>query len=353
MIPKLATNLLHLNVQRAAAAVQNGASTTLRNLQHQSVNGGSLNWAGAGSSSSGWGSAGGAKYSAGSKFYQGYTGPGRAITHANAEQHDEFDDPRAITLHPRRARALQPRDRRARAASLAPSSADLRVLKNLLAARAARPDAVRHNSTVARELPSELDLAAATTSKADNVPPVRTGLRKRSKSMSALPEMRLRAADGESLEETVDRNMRDWESWNTLCKTDDPAVIRREIHRVRTEVYPFDEPEPESSKGKGKAKAKDIRRTPQPSAAWFNAALGALYRTRISGQPVTDVVRLYNDMIARGVLPNAVTYATVIAVLCERDWEVVRALQVLDNERIRATINTDAPTGKAPPLFTS
>jgi hypothetical protein len=73
MIPKLATNLLHLNVQRAAAAVQGGASTTLRNLQLQSTNGGSLNWAGAGSSSSGWGSAGGAKYNAGSKFYQGYT----------------------------------------------------------------------------------------------------------------------------------------------------------------------------------------------------------------------------------------------------------------------------------------
>ena len=74
MIPKLATNLLHLNVQRAAAAVQNGASSTLRNLQIQTTStGGSLNWAGAGSSSSGWGSTGGAKFNAGSKFYQGYT----------------------------------------------------------------------------------------------------------------------------------------------------------------------------------------------------------------------------------------------------------------------------------------
>ncbi|KAG9103029.1 hypothetical protein FRC06_000430 [Ceratobasidium sp. 370] len=370
MIPKLATNLLHLNVQRAAAAVRDGASTTLRNLQLQSVNGGSLNWAGAGSSSSGWGSAGGTKYSAGSKFYQGYTvshhtrsfilslitaqGPGRAITHANAEQHDEFDDPRAITLHPRRARAraLQPRDRRGRAASLAPSPADLRVLKNLLAARAARPDGVRYNSTIARELPSELDLATAATTKPDDLPPVRTGLRKRSKSMSALPEMRLRAADSEPLEETVDRNMRDWESWDTLRNTNDPAVIRREIHRVRTEVYPFND-QPEKDNPKGKGKAKDVHRTPQPSVTWFNAALGALYVTRTHGQPVTDVVRLYNDMIARGVLPNAVTYATVIAALCERDWEVVRALQGLDNERIRATINTDAPTGKAPATLTS
>ncbi|QRW01656.1 pentatricopeptide repeat-containing protein 5, mitochondrial [Ceratobasidium sp. AG-Ba] len=251
MIPKLATNLLH--IQRAAAAVQNGASSTLRNLQLQSANSGSLNWAGAGSSSSGWSSTGGAKYNAGSKFYQGYTGPGRAITHANAEQHDELDDPRAITLHPRRARTLTPRDRRARAASLAPSPSDLRVLKTILAARAARPDAVRHNSTVARELPSELDLATTATtatSKPDSVsPPMRTGLRKRSKSMSALPEMRLRAADSEPPEETVDRNMRDWESYQTLNSTNDHAAIRREIHRVRTEVYPFENRRRKRNKG--------------------------------------------------------------------------------------------------------
>ncbi|KAG9085812.1 hypothetical protein FRC07_013280, partial [Ceratobasidium sp. 392] len=208
----------------------------------------------------------------------------------------------------------------------------------------------RHNSTVARELPPELDLAAA-TSKPGDVLPIRTGLRKRSKSLSALPEMRLRAADSEPAEESVERNMRDWESWETLRSTEDPAVIRREIHRVRTEVYPFEQSEQDSPKGKGKA--KDVRRTPQPSAAWFNAALGALYRTRTSGQPVTDVVRLYNDMIARGVLPNAATYSTVIAVLCERDWEVVRALQAIDNERIRATINVDAPTGTAPATLTA
>ncbi|KAG8718855.1 hypothetical protein FRC09_012012, partial [Ceratobasidium sp. 395] len=278
-------------------------------------------------------------------------GPGRAITHANAEQHDDLEDPRAIALHPRRAHVLQPRERRARAASLAPSPADLRVFKNILAARAARPDAARHNSTIARELPPELDLAAAATPKPDNVPPIRTGLRKRSKSLSSLPEMRLRSADSEPAEETIDRNMRDWESWQTLRSTEDPATIRSEIHRVRTEVYPFEQAEKASPKGKGKA--KDVRRTPQPSTAWFNAALGALYRVRTPGQPVIDIVRLYNDMIARGVLPNAITYSTVIAALCERDWEVVRALQAIDNERIRATINVDAPTGKSPVTLTA
>ncbi|CAE6391291.1 unnamed protein product [Rhizoctonia solani] len=335
MIPKLATNLLHLNVQRAAAAVQNGA---LRSLQTN--HGGSLNWAGAGSSSSGWGSTGGAKYSG--KIYQGYTGAGRAITHANAGP-DETEDPRALSLQ---RRGVVPR--RGRASSLASSSADMRMLKHLIA-RAQRPDGSRQNSTVARELPPELDLAAQDA----GIPPMRTGLRKRSKSLSALPEMRARAArdevEGEG--EGVEANMRDYDSWNILRNSQDAAEIRAEIHRIRTQVYPFDLENQEKPKGKGKA---PIRRAPQPSTAWFNGALNGLYRTRIPGQPVTDVVRLYNDMLARGVLPDANTYAIVIAVLCERDWEVVRALQALDTERIRASINVDAdPNTPALPLSPS
>ncbi|KAF8681192.1 Pentacotripeptide-repeat region of PRORP [Rhizoctonia solani] len=324
MIPKLATNLLHLNVQRAAAAVQNGALRSLQTTHH----GGSLNWAGAGSSSSGWGSTGGAKYSG--KIYQGYTGAGRAITHANAGP-DETEDARMMSLQ---RRGITPR--RGRAASLAPSSADMRMLKHFIA-RSQRPDGSRQNSTVARELPPELDLAAQDV----DIPPIRTGLRKRSKSLSALPEMHARATrqevEGEG--EGVDANMRDYDSWSILHNSEDAAQIRAEIHRVRTQVYPFDLENQEKPQGKGKA---PIRRAPQPSTAWFNGALNALYRTRIPGQPVTDVVRLYNDMLARGVLPDANTYAIVIAVLCERDWEVVRALQALDTERIRASITVDA-----------
>ncbi|KAJ1308464.1 hypothetical protein OPQ81_004168 [Rhizoctonia solani] len=328
MLPKLANNLLHLNVQRAAAAVQNGALRSLQTTHH----GGSLNWAGAGSSSSGWGSTGGAKYSG--KIYQGYTGAGRAITHANAGP-DETEDPRIMSLQRRRAVP-----RRGRAVSIASSSVDMRTLKHLIA-RTQRPDGVRHNSSVASELPSELDLA---TQDAD-IPPMRTGLRKRSKSLSALPEMRVRAAraEVEGEDDGVDANMRDYESWNNLRNSEDPAAIRAEIHRIRTQVYPFNLENQEKPKGKGKA---PIRRAPQPSTAWFNGALNALYRTRTHGQPVTDVVRLYNDMLARGVLPNANTYAIVIAVLCERDWEVVRALQALDAERIRASITVDADPNK-------
>lgn len=220
------------------------------------------------------------------------------------------------------------------------------MLKTILQARATRAS-VRHNSTVARELPQELDLATATGTDKLDVPPLRSGLRKRSKSLSALPEMRMRSDDAEPAEETIDANMRDWASWDILRQSEDPAVVRKEIHRVRTELYPFEEQSASTSKGKGKAKVGS-RRQPQPSTTWFNGALQALQRTRIPGQPVTDVVRLYNDMLARGVLPDAGTYAVVIASLCERDWEVVRALQAYDAERIRESIN--AETSGEPPV---
>lgn len=225
------------------------------------------------------------------------------------------------------------------------------MLKTILQARANRAS-VRHNSTVARELPQELDLATATATDKVDVPPLRSGLRKRSKSMSALPEMRMRAEDAEPAEDTVDANMRDWSSWDILRNTQDPALVRKEIHRVRTEVYPFEQESVSASKGKGKAKVGS-RRQPQPSTAWFNGALSALQRTRTPGQPVTDVVRLYNDMLARGVLPDAGTYATVIASLCERDWEVVRALQAYDSERIRESINADTLGETTVPLSPS
>lgn len=83
MLPKVATHILH-HTSRAAAAVQNQTTQTIRNvLQFQSSpspssSTGTLSgWNGPGSSSSNWGSngtgPGGAKYNAGSRFHNGYT----------------------------------------------------------------------------------------------------------------------------------------------------------------------------------------------------------------------------------------------------------------------------------------
>ncbi|KAF8554970.1 hypothetical protein OG21DRAFT_967478 [Imleria badia] len=103
MLPKV-TNHLFLHTSRAVALVQN-QSGALRNVLQSGPA------AGAGSS---WGSAGtgagpgGAKFHAGSKFYKGYTGAGRAITHANssatqdgAKADDDKDDIRISLVNPR------------------------------------------------------------------------------------------------------------------------------------------------------------------------------------------------------------------------------------------------------------
>lgn len=81
MLPKFASHVLH-HTQRAAATAQNYALRNVLGLQNPSAGagasaaapgGGLNNWSNAASgSSSGWGSAGGAKYNAGSWFYQGY-----------------------------------------------------------------------------------------------------------------------------------------------------------------------------------------------------------------------------------------------------------------------------------------
>jgi hypothetical protein len=76
MLPKVA-NHIFLHTSRAVAAVQNQTGHTLRNvLQLQSsAPSAPTTWTGAGSSS--WGSSGagpgGAKFNAGSRFYNGYT----------------------------------------------------------------------------------------------------------------------------------------------------------------------------------------------------------------------------------------------------------------------------------------
>jgi len=87
MIPKLASNLLHFNVQRVAAAVQTQTTQTLRNVlqfqpqaqaQAQSVapssttTSTSLGWNAANGAAGTGAGPGGAKFNAGSGFYNAF-----------------------------------------------------------------------------------------------------------------------------------------------------------------------------------------------------------------------------------------------------------------------------------------
>ena len=85
MIPKLASNLLHFNVQRVAAAVQTQTTQTLRNVlqfqpqaQAQSVapstsaTATSLGWNSANGAAGTGAGPGGAKFNAGGRFYNAF-----------------------------------------------------------------------------------------------------------------------------------------------------------------------------------------------------------------------------------------------------------------------------------------
>ncbi|KAF5389404.1 hypothetical protein D9757_004399 [Collybiopsis confluens] len=72
-----------------------------------------------------------------------------------------------------------------------------------------------------------------------------------------------------------------------------------------------------------------------PSIIDFNAAFEALYNTRPQGSPLADMQELYNAMIRLNIYPNHRTYIVLILSHCNRDQEVVWALNGME-QRLRA-----------------
>ena len=67
-----------------------------------------------------------------------------------------------------------------------------------------------------------------------------------------------------------------------------------------------------------------------PRLEQFNAGLRALLRTRRTGEPLTNIIRLYNNMLDASVIPNIETYETLISALIGRDFEVHHAIMALE-----------------------
>ena len=67
-----------------------------------------------------------------------------------------------------------------------------------------------------------------------------------------------------------------------------------------------------------------------PRLEQFNAGLRALVRTRRAGEPLTNIIRLYNNMLDASVVPNIETYETLIMALTSRDFEVHHAIMSLE-----------------------
>ncbi len=62
----------------------------------------------------------------------------------------------------------------------------------------------------------------------------------------------------------------------------------------------------------------------------FNAAFNALLQSRSMGEPLNAIIRLYNSMLEKSVVPNVQTYDMLIHALTTRDWEIHRAVVSLD-----------------------
>lgn len=346
MLPKVA-NHIFLHTSRAVAAVQNQTGQTLRNvLQLQtSTPGPPTTWTGAGSSS--WGSSGagpgGAKFNAGSRFYDGYTvstvhcsiwynsdilqGAGRAVTQANAStshdgnagQNDEPDeivpkrvDPRTSKRSITRRHSLSlgtlneyDRERTESLGILHTVQLHVRTKHTFAASstgeacdelfsESSRPPLTRRNSTAAQSTSDSVDDLPP--------PPIAFASDRSIPTDPAVPQSVTEPALDHENGKVSDM----YQSLRLAARSGDGALVIREIYVLRTTHK-------------------------NPTVAEFNMALAALHETRRPGEPLTLLLETYNDMVQRSLPPNVRTYISLILALTERDHEVQKSISGLDS----------------------
>lgn len=327
MLPKVA-NHIFLHTSRAVAAVQNQTGHTLRNvLQLQSsAPSAPTTWTGAGSSS--WGSSGagpgGAKFNAGSRFYNGYTGAGRAVTQANAstshdgnaEQSDERDEIVPKRVEPRSSKRIITRRHSLSLGSLSEQehrkTESLGVLhtvqlhvrsKHTFAAPGealdqspsdpSRPPLTRRNSTASLSASDSIDDLPP--------PPVPSVSVKSIPTDPAVPQSVTDPATDDESENVSEM----YQSLHRAARSGDIARVLKEVRILRTTHK-------------------------NPLVSEFNMALYGLQETRRRGAPITFLLETYNDMIQRSLKPNVRTYMYLLLALTERDNEVHRSIGSLD-----------------------
>ncbi|KAA1465885.1 hypothetical protein DENSPDRAFT_830571 [Dentipellis sp. KUC8613] len=344
MLPQVANHLLH-HTARAAAAAQTQAGQTLRNVLglqssgSQSANG-LTSWNAAGSSS--WGSghagAGGAKYHAGSRFYSGYTGPGRAITQANtstadpeaAETDEDEPTPKFKTTSAKKSRVRShslsvgshgrpdPRENvgvleaiklyaRSRHAFAGTHLLEAAQPPSEVAANGSPPRLTRRNSTSSTDSISSDHIpdisSAPTTSAFGSVDPAAP--------QSTLPP-NLESSHGPS------SSLRD--ELKLARDKADPSLVRVALSKLQS----LDQ----------KATVTD-----------WNLAMDALVAIRAPGEPVTEILNVYNNMVKLSIFPNTETYSLLIQLLADREQEVHNSVSLLQRriERRKQFGVTDSP----------
>lgn len=303
MLPKVANQLIH-HTSRAVAAVQNQTGHTIRNvLQLQSSSGPSSvgNRNGPGSSSSGRGSgagAGGARQStSSSRFYNSYSVSicpitrdriliavqtfGRSVTQAdpstsltlNSEAFDDVDD---VPHTPSTVAAA--RLRRRTRTSLALHEREARAVK--LGVVQALQQHLRAQHAFAAHPRSEV----AQSDDARDAPPVVTEVQETPSNVT---------------------------QHDDLLSDLKEALAAKDVQKVK----------------EGVAKIRSLEQAAPTEV--YNVALHALHEMRPTGEPLHEVLELYNDMVSRSVVPDSRTYGTLIVALTDRDQEVNEALAAL------------------------
>ncbi|TFY63357.1 hypothetical protein EVG20_g6353 [Dentipellis fragilis] len=347
LYPTSPNHLLH-HTARAAAAAQTQAGQTLRNVLglqssgSQSANG-LTSWNAAGSSS--WGSghagAGGAKYHTGSRFYSGYTGPGRAITQANASTADpeaaETDEDEPT---PKFKSTSSAKKSRVRSHSLSVGShgrPDPR--ENVGVLEAIKLYARSRHAFAGSHL---LEAAQPSSEVAANGNPPRLTRRNSTSSTDSI------SASGDHIPDispapvtlafgSVDPAAPQSTSPPNLASSHGPSTsLFNELRLARDKADP-------SLVRVALNKLQSIDQ--QATVSDWNMAMDALVAIRAPGEPVTEILNVYNNMVKLSIFPNTETYSLLIQLLTDREHEVHSAVSLLQRriERRKQLGVTNSP----------
>ncbi|THH04931.1 hypothetical protein EW145_g5167 [Phellinidium pouzarii] len=365
MLPKFASHVLH-HTQRAAATAQNYALRNVLGLQNQGAGtgasaaapgGGLNNWSNAASgSSSGWGSAGGAKYNTGSWFYQGYNNAGRTVTQANSSSANDSSNGRADDDEDlpfsRSALVIKSRPRpRSSSVHLTGTGRQKRaetfgVLQTVQLHQARQkhsftkdaainnigieahdddlPDSlvkspcvlVRRNSTAASNA-SDIGSLESFDSP-DSLASVSLLQDNDTISANVVPENVL--SSDPSAPQTVNPPSQVEDAADNVGEPADFSVYHR-LEAARLSLDPQRVVEEVMNFRKNHS---------NPNVREYNTALHALVSTRQGGQPITLLIETYNEMLTRQIAPNVRTYKIIALGLCERDREVDRVCHQIE-----------------------
>ncbi|KIM42753.1 hypothetical protein M413DRAFT_18499 [Hebeloma cylindrosporum] len=341
-------HILH-STTRAVAVVHNQTHTFRNVLQLQSSGPSS----GSGSNRGNGAGSGSSKYNAGSRFYSGYNSAGRAVTQANAitsqdGQFSQSDDTEDFVLStPKRPSLPQPqRQRRMRSSSVSLgvagrtergekmgvlktvqlharsnhifsspetlASAKERLLADPIAVVApTSPLRIRRNST---STPLSPIADASSAPHLPPTPPPDTTEEAKPTTSTSSTESHLGFSSPKAKESVVV----DPSAPQTVTPPPSPRA------RPRGYVQSFKE-----AKGDVYVIASLVRRLvahPSATVEDYNAGLNALIESRKPGETLNGIIKVYNSMLEKSLLPNITTYELLINALTLRDSEVHKAI---------------------------